>query len=526
MARLLHRLARPRDREQRDGSRCLSPTALTRRSLGAAVLGLASAPRPVLAALAPPAPVIVASDEDVTTLDPHLIRNNHPIGSIVWSVFDSLVRRRPDGQHESRLAIRWDNPRPTVWRFQLRQGVVFHNGETLDAPGVVENIQRMRRSPFDGESQLWQQTGLIAVAAPDTTSLVLTTAAPSVDMLYWLEEAFIGAPRYFRETPPEHVAGAPVGSGPYRFVEWQRGDHVTLAAYDRYWGGAPPIRSVVFRTVPEASSRVEELKAGSVDLVPGLDPDSAEAARSPVSRATLVPGLRKMHVGIAQRGIAPLRDRRVRQALNHAVDVQTMIDTLQRGMTRRLASVINPPNNDPTLPPFAYDPARATALLHEAGQEGFAVEVAFDGKYPDAQESCEAVAAYLSAVGLQAATKAYETGHFAETLRARAFPGLYFYGFGALINPLVELTIFTGDAVDNASGYDNPAFDALVRRAAVTTDEAARRTVLAQAERLVWEDAPWIYLWAMPAIYGISRRLQYEPRPDDYVELYKARLQA
>ncbi len=90
----------------------------------------------------------------------------------------------------------------------------------------------------------------------------------------------------------------------------------------------------------------------------------------------------------------------------------------------------------------------------------------------------------------------------------------------------MELTIFTGGAVDNASGYDNPAFDALVRRAAVTADEASRRAMLAQAERLVWEDAPWIYLWAMPAIYGISRRLRYQPRPDDYVELYKARLQA
>jgi peptide/nickel transport system substrate-binding protein len=493
---------------------------LTRRAFGAllASAGLASA--------AEMQQVVIASDEDVTTLDPHLIRNNHPIGSIIWSVFDSLVRRRPDGTHEPRLALSWEQPSDTLWRFHLRPGVHFHNGEALDANAVAESFNRMNRSPFNGESQLWQQTNLLHVTAPDSMTVDLTTDGPSVTMLYWLEEAFIGAPRYLRETPAAQVGLQPVGSGPYRFVEWQQGDHVTLAANEAYWGGAPPIRRAVFRTVPEQSSRLNELKAGSVDLVPGLDPDSAGGAASALSSSVQVAGLRKMHFGFSQHGVAPLRDRRVRQALNHAVDVATMVDTLQRGMTTRLTSVINPPNNDTGLPPFTYDPRRAGQLLRAAGAEAFAVEIAFDAKYSDSQESCEVVAAYLQAVGLDARVTAYETGHFAETLRARAFPGLYFYGFGALIEPLVELVIFTSDAVDNASGYSNPAFDRLVKRAAQTIDDAARMALLRQAERMVWEDAPWLYLWHLPEIYGQARRLQYQPRPDEYVEIYRARLAA
>jgi peptide/nickel transport system substrate-binding protein len=136
------------------------------------------------------------------------------------------------------------------------------------------------------------------------------------------------------------------------------------------------------------------------------------------------------------------------------------------------------------------------------------------------------VAAYLGAIGLLSNVVAYESGHFAETLRARAFPGLYFYGFGALIEPLVELVIFTSDAVDNASGYTNPAFDRLVKTASVTTDQAARTTLLREAERMVWEDCPWLYLWHLPEINGLSNRLLYTPRADEYVEMYEARLAA
>jgi peptide/nickel transport system substrate-binding protein len=231
-----------------------------------------------------------------------------------------------------------------------------------------------------------------------------------------------------------------------------------------------------------------------------------------------------MHMGFSQHGIAPLRDRRVRQALNHAVDVATMIETLQRNMATPLQSVLNAPHADPTLPQFPYNPARAATLLREAGQEGFAVQIAFDSKYADSQETCEVVAAYLGAAGLDAHVVAYESGHFAETLRARSFPGLYFYGFGALIQPLVELVIFTGDAVDNASGYNNPDFDRLVKTAALTTDDTARSALLKRAERMVWEDCPWLYLWHLPELTGISRRLDYAPRPDEYIEIYQAQV--
>ena len=503
----------------------MTRSALTRRHLLGAAAAVSSLSRAQARGAAGPATIV--SENDVSTLDPHLIRNNHPIGSVVWSIFDSLVRRRADGTHEPRLALSWSQTSTTEWTFRLRPGVRFHNGESFDADAVVANFERMNRPPYNGESQLWQQTGLAAVTSVGAAHVRFRTAAPCVDLLYWLEEAFIGAPAHLRDTPPDRIGAEPVGSGPYRLVEWVRGERVGLTANLDYWNGPAAIRDVVFRAVPELSARLGELAAGSADLVPELDPDAAMlAARSARARIVHLQGLEKMHLGISQNGVSPLRDRRVRQALNHAVDVDLLVDTLERGMTTRSFSLLNPPNATADLPRYDHSPDRAAGLLRAAGQVGFPVELAFDGDQGDAEEICEAIADNLAAIGLQPRLAAYESGRFADTLRRRAFPGLYFHGLAALINPLVELSIFRGDAVDNACGYDNPGVDTLLDQAARTLDDASRRSLLREAERIIWNDAPWVALWAQPAIYGMSARLRYAPRPDQYVEIYRASLVA
>jgi peptide/nickel transport system substrate-binding protein len=495
---------------------------------------LAAAGVALLATLVPGAvpaqdapPVVIASAEDVTSLDPHLINANHPIGSLIWSMFDSLVRRDRDGAHVPRLATSWEQVNPTTWRFKLREGVKFHNGEDFNAQAVAYNFERSNTPPYATESQLHDQTGLKEVKVVDDYTIDLITEEPTVNMLYWLEEAFIGAPKYMQDTPPDVVATNPVGSGPYKFVEWRKGDRVVITANEEYWGGAPAIKDVVFRVVPEISSRVNELKAGSVDLVVGLTPDSAELADSPTSQAVAVEGLRKMHMGIGLKGEPALKDARVRQALNHAVDVQTMIETLQRGTTSPLKSIVNPPNNNPALEPFTYDPEQAKKLLGEAGYaDGFPLPIHYSTRYPGGKEASEATAAYLEQVGIKPKIEFIELGQFREMLRDASFPGIYFYGWAALINPSVELVILTCGHIDNSSGYCNPEYDELVKKASVTLDDAERQKLEFAAQEIIWKDAPWLYLWRLPVIYGVSNRLDFEPRLDNYVEIYRAKLKS
>jgi peptide/nickel transport system substrate-binding protein len=499
-------------------------TAHTRRVFALACLAIVVSAGGAAPAMAQTTtkPVVIASSEDIISLDPHMLDINHPTGSVIWSIFDSLVRRAPDGSAQPRLATSWEKIDPLTWRFHLRTGVTFSNGETFDAQAVKYNLDRMARPPFSTVQQLHQQTSLKEVKVVDAQTMDLITEKPTLDMLYWLEEAFIGAPKYLAQSTPEQLARQPVGSGPYKLVQWRRGDQVQLEANPTYWGTAPAVKQVVFRNIPEVSSRLNELRAGSVDIATGITPDSASQADSELSTSVSLEGLRKMHMGISLNGEQPaLKDPRVRQALNYAVDVKTIIDSMMGGATSQLRSTVNPPNNNPALAAWTFDPAKARELLAQAGYpEGFPLTLQWSTRYSGGKEVAEVVGSYLEQVGIKPTYEAVELGQFLHGLSTASLKGIYFQGWAALINPQIELIILTCGHVDNSSGYCNPKYDELVHKAANTPDDAERQKLQFAAQQIVWNDAPWLYLWRLPTFYGISKKLSYTFRGDNYVEPY------
>ena len=353
----------------------------------------------------------------------------------------------------------------------------------------------------------------------------LTTARPCATILYWLAEAFVASRAFCQAHDARFVNQHPMGSGPYRFVEWAPGDHVTLAANPAYFGGAPAFKTVEFRVVPELSARLNGLVTGEVDLALELSPDTVGQADCEVSRAVSLIGLRKLHFGVSQTSSnAALRDARVRRAMNHAVDVPTLVRTVMNGTTVPLASVVNPPNADPALAAYAYDPALARGLLAEAGYpKGFDLTVSFTPVYGEDKEVAEATASYLSAVGIRPRIEALEWNDVREKLGRSSFDGIFYAGWAALIEPAVELVIFTCGQEDNASGYCDPDYDADVKRIASEFDGARRRAMVDRAQGQIWRDACWIFLWRAPILAGMSRRIDYALRADDYVELYLAK---
>jgi peptide/nickel transport system substrate-binding protein len=473
----------------------------------------------------PNRPVVIASVDDVSSLDPHLLDVNHPTGSVIWSLFDSLVRRGADGADLPRLATSWERRDDLTWRFHLRHGVKFQDGSPFTAADAKFSVDRMRKSPFNTLTQLWPQTTLTTARVIDDYTLELITAKPSVTMLYWLEEAFIVPHSYYSSHDTAYVNAHPLGSGPYKLVEWIPGDHVTLAANPDYFAGAPAIKEVVFKVIPDVSTRLNALATGDVDLALELTADSANRANTPHSHAIESVGLRKIHFGIAQKGNQPaLRDPRVRRALNYAIDVPTMIKTLMHGSTTALQSVVNPPNVDPALTPYTYQPERARRLLAEAGYaQGFDLDIDFSPMWGQDKDVSETVAGYLHAVGIRTHLHQNEWSDFRRKLSAQGFDGIFFAGWAALISPPVELVIFTCGQEDNASGYCDPAYDDLVHRAAAEYDDGKRRELSNAAQAVAWDGAYWIFLWHGPVYAGISSRVDYELRPDDYVEIYLAK---
>jgi peptide/nickel transport system substrate-binding protein len=469
-------------------------------------------------------PIVVASVSDVSSLDPHLLDINHPTGSVIWSLFDSLVRRGPDGADLPRLASSWERLDELTWRFHLRPDVRFQDGSPFTAADVKFSFDRMNRAPFSALQQLWAQTTLQEVRIIDDHTIELRTQKPSVTMLYWLEEAFVAPKAYYSAHDAAYLNTHPLGSGPYKLVEWTPGDHVTLTANPAYFGGPPAIKDVVFKVVPDLSSRLNGLATGDIDLALELTPDTITQANTSHSRAVQTLGLRKLHFGIAQHSNAALRDPRVRRALNYAIDVPTMIKSLMHGSTVPLTSVVNPPNADPTLTAYGYHPDRARQLLTEAGYpNGFDLDIDFTPMWGQDKDVSETVAGYLNAVGIRTRLHADEWNDFRRKLTDQAFDGLFYAGWAALINPPVELVIFTCHQEDNASGYCDPKYDTLVHAASTEFDVARRKEEIDSAQKMVWDDAYWIFLWRAPLYAGLSNRIEYTLRPDDYLEIYLAK---
>lgn len=468
-------------------------------------------------------PLVIASPNDMDTLDPHAVTGMFPYRSLTYWMFDVLVTADREGKPQPELAREWSRIDPLTWEFKLVENAKFQNGEPVNAEAVKFSFERMQQEDFKNYNQIFRRTGLSEVKVVDDYTVQLITSAPAPELLFWVSESFIVPPKYYSENDAAFLAENPVGSGPYKLVEWVKDDHITFVANEDYWQGAPPIKEAVFRVIPEASSRLNELITGNVDLVTGLQPDQAAQANSEVSQMVSVQSWRKMHVGISHDGAEVLRNKLVRQALNYAVDREAIIDTILLGATTPLQSIVNPPLNNPDLKPYPYDPEKAKQLLSEAGYpDGFTVKFQTPiERYGMDKDIAQIIAQYFADVGVKTEFEAIEWGKYLELLDARSFEGLYYMGYSTYIVPGPQLGTLICGALDNPGDYCNAEYDALFEKFNTTDDEAVRQEISNQMQALAWEDAPWVFLWRLPLFMGTSKRLQWEPHPALYVDAWE-----
>lgn len=470
--------------------------------------------------------LIYAVTADVRSLDPSLAAGRLDV-SVLYSIFDLLAIRDTNGVSQPHAAESWTRIDDLTWEIKIRQGITFSNGEPLNAEAVKFTMERALLPEFNNNYQLPAQTGLTEVKIIDDYTVHFITEEPANTMEFWLAESPILPPKYYGENSVEAVAEAPIGSGAYKFMEWVKDDHLTLERNEDYWGPKPDFKYLTFRVIPEASARINELRAGNIDVASALSLDQAAQADSDVSSAVYVIGLRKMHMTISFSGEQPaLQNKLVRQALNYAVDKEAIVNDLLGGNTDILSSYVNPPNNNPALEPYPYDPEKAKALLAEAGYaDGF--DLVIEGR-PDAygfdKEIMTAVAEYLKQVGINTTVEYLESGLFWEKAESMTFKGLAWLGWAALINPIVENLILTCGFIDNAANYCNEEFDALYNQMLSEPDPAVRQELNFQMQEIVWDDAPWLYLWHLPMVWGVSNSVDYTPRADGYIFLWEAKL--
>jgi peptide/nickel transport system substrate-binding protein len=476
---------------------------------------------------------------DVTSMDPHFL-NLQPNVNISWHVFDALTHVNEDARLVPGLAESWRAVDPLTWEFRLRRGVKFHDGTDLTAEDVVFSIERVFQVP-NGQFRPFTQR-IVGKRVVDAHTLRLTTATPYAMVPYDLNSVHIVSRKAAAGARPEDFDSgkAMVGSGPFRFVRFARGDRVELARNDAYWGGRSAWEKVVFRIVPTDPARLAGLLSGELDAIeqvptadlPRIRRDSRLRIAQKVSWRTIFFYLdqRERAPGLADKSGRPLernpfRDVRVRQALSKAIDRRAIAERLMDGAALPASNLVSPPvfGHAPDLKPEAYDPEGARRLLGEAGYpDGFALVLASpNNRYVNDEQIAQSVAQMLARVGVRARVEALPISTYLTKGRNLEF-GFAMLGWGSFSGDLALRSLVAsvdarkGFGAFNWSSYSNPRVDELIERAFASVDEKRREALARDAMRLAMRDHAVIPLHHQITTWATKKGLAYSPRTDEF----------
>ena len=508
---------------QRDGWGSTSRRDL----LGAAGLAMGSALLPPGTARATRlAPAFRRAGEELTidlavepaTLDPALVYESDG-WSVIHSIYDALVQFGPDGALQMVLAESITQADPLTWEIRLRPDVTFQNGEPLGAAAVAFSIDHIldpqTGSQISGNFQVIEE---IEEVDSLTARLHLSQPAPWLPSLMapWL----VLLPPAYVDDATNDFANNPVGTGPYRFVRWERGSRIVLERNDHYFGqtakGEPVAAGVDFRFVPDATTRVTDVISGTSQLVRAVPYDeletveeAAEVVEQPIAGCAFVR---------IPTDVAPFDNATVRLALNHAVDVEAIIASLLGGNAVRLPNLFVPGGlgYDEDLAPHAYDPELAQRLLAEAGYpDGFSTRLAYaTGERADL---AAAIAGQLGAAGIDVELDPVETATFNATWQDPEAAPLRLLTWRPLFDPYTLLSLVTSNT-GFLSRYDNGDAQALIEAAAIEPDPEERDRIYRELGLVLHDSPAGIYLWSLTSFYGLDRDAPpWTPRADDWI---------
>jgi peptide/nickel transport system substrate-binding protein/oligopeptide transport system substrate-binding protein len=460
---------------------------------------------------------------DPRSLDPAL-STDVPTGELTALLFDNLTQFDPDGRLVPGLARAWEaDATGRVYTFHLRTGATFHDGRPIAAGDVRASFERAL-SPKTTGGRSWplqpikgarafsagQADSVAGIGVPNDSTVVLTLEEPLnlfPKLLAMPVTAIAPSPL------PAGFDQHPVGSGPWRFVSWSHDDQLLLTKNASWWGGAPPMDTLRIRIIPEPLTQAAEYESGRLSVVEipfGETRRWEESHRAELKRR---PALRDLYIALnTTRG--PLRDPRVRRALNQAVDVQTLLTTVMAGRGVRAAGAIPPgiTGYDSSRTPYSYDPAAAKRLLAEAGfANGFSVKL-WRSQRPEYARIAQTVQQSLAQIGVTVEIVERD----AASTRAAARNGeadLFLTDWYADYPDPENFTYPLFHSRNKGTGgnyafYADAALDSLILRARATADEREKAALAREIDRRVFEAAPWIFLWFPVDLWAVRPDLQ------------------
>ncbi|MEQ9333231.1 ABC transporter substrate-binding protein [Thalassobaculum sp.] len=490
---------------------------------------------------------------DAQSLDPYSLNETFTLG-LLGNVYEGLIRRDENLQIQPALAESWEIVEPTRWRFHLRKGVKFHNGNDFTADDVLFSAARVRAEGSDLKTRL---AGVVDIVKVDDHTVEFVTDAPNPILHYewatwgimdkeWSEANDATAPTDVTAGKENFATRNSNGTGPFMVTSRETGVKTVLKPFDGWWDAANKkhnLTEVVFTPISSDSTRVAALLSGEIDMmypVPVQDMNRLES--DPNTNVLSGPELRTIFLGMDQeydellyssvKGKNPFKDVKVREAFYRAIDIEAIHKKIMRGLSAPTSLMISPflfSRSDEFKRP-GYDPEKSRKLLADAGYpNGF--EVTMDcpnDRYVNDEKICQAVVAMLAKVGVKVDLLAQpKAQYFAKVLRPKRDTSFYLLGWtpGSFDSWNVLYNIIATPAEDgrgkfNLGGYSNPKIDEFTTKILSETDATKRDAMIFEAYSLLDQDWGYIPLHQQGLAWGTRKNVDLAQRADNQFMLY------
>jgi len=486
----------------------------------------------------------IGRSNEPSSIDPQFARTGNNLMT-AQDMFDRLIENDANLQTRPALALSWKAVDPATWEIKLRDGVRFHDGSPFTADDVLFSLKRageIKNSPAPFSGAVGDIASMTAV---DRLTLRFKTKRPNPEFIEQIGRVYIVSSRAAQGKQPEDFnngSGA-IGTGPYKFKQWTRGDRLLMTSNDAYWGAKPAFDNVTVQFISNDAGRVAALRSGTVDLIDNVSPSDIKSLQAtPGTQLFSAPSARVIYLAldfsrdpspfvVGSNGQPltpnPLKNLKVRQAISKMINRPLIVDRLLDGAGVPEGQMVPPGiiGYAPDVAPDAYDPAGAKALLAQAGYpDGFGVTLhtSNDRFYGD-KNIGQAIGQMLARGGLKVNGVVGQPYNVYASAATRRDYSLFIFSFGtttpsssfALVNVLETFDQANGTGAFNRTRYSNPAFDAALTKALQEFDDGKRGQLLADATRIAMQDVALVPLYWPKLFWAARNGITYLPGKDE-----------